>query len=88
MNCKQGDIAIIIGGKTQGGKMVTCLRLLSRDEHRCHDDQGPIWAVDRECSFETPRGRVWRKYCPDKVLMPIRPDADGDTVEVADELTA
>lgn len=87
MNCKQGDLAMIIGGKTQGGKVVTCLRLLSRDEHQVHDDEGPVWAVDRDCSFQTPRGSVWRRYCPDKVLMPINPSPDDETVKESDALT-
>lgn len=81
MNCKAGDLAVIVGGKKQIGKTLTCIRLLTRDEHRVEDRFGPVWEVDREVSYETPRGKIWRNYCPDAVLLPINPKPDDEVVE-------
>lgn len=82
MNCKAGDLAVIVGGKKQIGKTLTCIRLLARDEHLVEDRLGPVWEVDREVSYDTLcRGTVWHNYCPDMVLLPINPKPDDEAVE-------
>jgi hypothetical protein len=59
MNCKQGDLAIVIGNplekmvlptETTGvnlGKMVTCLELLPAGFDGVAPELGPLWRTDR-----------------------------------------
>lgn len=73
MNCKQGDLAMVVGGLkgTQIGKTCTCIRLMSQEEHG--RDDGPYWATDRLFSYMvlSTGWRNWHSYCPDRMLRPI-----------------
>lgn len=85
MNCKKGDMALIISG-VDSGKMLTCIELAG-DRPAEHDDLpddpqnkfskrlGPVWRTDRPISWfanHQPRGLM--PYCPDEILRPITPD--------------
>lgn len=88
MNCKRGDMAMVIGGvkSTQIGKTCTCIRLLAWDEHHIEERWGPIWLVDVPMSYTTPLGQVWNNYAPDQLLMPINPRND-ESVESEEALS-
>ena len=87
MNCKKGDLAIVISGEPNVGKLVACLCLLQpgawRDDlppgvrQQISPDAGPLWRVDRPIGWG-PTGAVALFLVPDQVLMPIRPLPDGD----------
>lgn len=82
MNCKPGDMAVVIAGTkgTQVGKTCTCIRLLARHEHNVPDVFGPMWEVDCLMSFTQPGGaQIWRSHAPDRFLMPINPRNDEET---------
>lgn len=78
MNCKPGDMAIVISSTAGNeGKIVQCLRLASRkeiDDCNFEAGEGPVWWI-------TPAlvGRFGRlvNMGPDKRLKPIR-DQDGE----------
>ena len=80
MNCKKGDMAVIIksvAGNT--GKVVTCLKQVGRLEGWSEKD---YWIIDRE--IPTNLGRT-NHYISDSYLMPIgRKSKDKNIV---DELT-
>lgn len=90
MNCKPGDLALItVSRGPNSGKMVECIRLVTMEEFRealAHiapphisvKDYGPIWQIDRPITWWAPSINVKQEahFCPDKVLMPIRPDAE------------
>jgi hypothetical protein len=96
MNCKQGDLAIVVDGSPNAGMMVTCLESLPagfrRDDlppfitQHFEESLGPLWRVDRFLRWGATRIRI----APDRYLMPIRPDSsDLESVEDAgEELTA
>ncbi len=85
MNCKQGDLAVIIKGY-HTGETVTCLEYLGKV--RILTDWPPVnlrgdnyWRIDKEVGFKTISritGEVIvennRPYVPDDWLMPIRPE--------------
>lgn len=79
MNCKPGDLAVIVKSSCGNeGVIVTCLRL-AKELFSVIDPSGSIefnaatWEVDRDIRDWT--GRVGR-YVPDSILRPIR-DNDG-----------
>ena len=90
MNCKQGDLALILWGPSQG-QAVTCLEALPagflRDDlprgirQQIHEQAGPLWRVDRLIEWgESPESRRYRfstslRIAPDRALMPISPDS-------------
>lgn len=77
MNCKQGDLALIICGQSQG-QAVTCLEALPegfrRDDlprginQRISEDEGPLWRLDRPIEWGD---LLYLAIAPDAVLMPI-----------------
>ena len=78
MNCKPGDLALVVKGRNRG-KVVTCLRLLKGGtelEHGVTRDDEAVWELDRELSW--PEGAA-AAIC-DRGLMPIRP-LPGEPVE-------
>jgi hypothetical protein len=90
MNCKQGDLAMVVGGcvGTQVGKIVNCIRLLALEEHTVPLDAGPVWLVDAQMAFSD---RVtWANslhpWVPDRFLMPINPRND-ESVETPDAIS-
>lgn len=87
MNCKQGDLALVICGPDRG-QIVKCLEQLPagfrRDdlppecEQRIDEKEGPLWRLDRLLEWGD---LVYMAIAPDSVLMPIgrgSPD-DADT---------
>lgn len=96
MNCKPGDMAIVLGNSTETGKFVTCIELVPTGVRLCAtepadgrssyaaEEYGPLWQIDRALEWDG----IWACYVPDKYLMPIRPDADGIHVSERDEVTA
>lgn len=96
LNCKQGDIAIIVRSECGNeGKIVRCLELLVTD--KIPDTQGnvwgyrsgrqPVWRIDRTINFGNGIDTVQVEYCSDKVLRPLRGDIDDETIEHRDELS-
>jgi hypothetical protein len=92
MNCRQGDLAIVIGGRASG-MMVTCLELLAAGARVAvlgvHGkvvvgSADRLWRLDRRIPFEyVPDGStVYADVANDDFLKPIRP---GDTEHERDE---
>jgi len=87
MNCKQGDLAIIVKSWAGNqGKFVTCVRLDAyRSGRECIDQYGvvsppePVWETDRNLP-------AWDgsldNYIADSQLRPIRPQSDDATDEM------
>jgi hypothetical protein len=76
MNCKQGDLALVVGSLRNNGKVVTCLELLAAGAEYVEESVGPLWRVDRplEYTIDALPGIVATKYlAPDRKLLPIRP---------------
>lgn len=82
MNCKPGDLAVVVGGVASLGKVLTCLRLATQAELEAlwFQDDVPVWIVDR--TLETLSGRRL-SLAPDCMLRPIRP-GDITDEEVCD----
>lgn len=78
MNCKQGDIALIVRSNSGNeGRVLTCLRLASFAEVRAESLylwRGPVWVTDAVLSCND--GGTTRLY-PDERLKPLR-DSDGE----------
>jgi hypothetical protein len=83
MNCKQGDLAIIVGprGAPDIGKMVVCLKLI-RPGQWMPPEVGygrvtaDMWVTDRPVRWwhnDTAHTLLLNAWC-DQGLMPIRPD--------------
>ena len=45
LNCKQGDVAIVVGGHYNLGKVFTCLRLVAPKE--VLEEEKTVWGVYR-----------------------------------------
>lgn len=79
MNCKEGDLALIISGKHKG-TMVTCLKLISDKMELPEVLQATtrenIWLVDKEINWSYRNGNFigYFPYTSDARLLPIRPD--------------
>lgn len=89
MNCKPGDMAIVIRGEI-AGQVLTCLRLANSFEVRAYHfpEDIAIWKVDRLMSWTD----FWNEcshqqipYCVDSALMPIRP-LDDEVTERLEEI--
>jgi hypothetical protein len=76
LNCKQGDLALVLGGRNVG-KVVTCLELLAAGAEYVDESAGPLWRVDRPLEYlNEALGMTANKYlAPDRLLMPIEPTA-------------
>lgn len=86
MNCRQGDLALVIRG-VDAGKTVTCLELIApgstipghedmpaTSENRFARDEGYIWQVDRLLTWHAEQQPTdGLPYCPDNMLRPITP---------------
>lgn len=79
MNCKPGDLAIVVKSEfCNEGKIVTCIRLASDADlaQYGYGSQGWVhWLVDRVIS--SGNGRPC-PFMPDKYLRPIRPGEGED----------
>lgn len=84
MNCKQGDLAIIVKSRAGNeGKIVTCLRYATKAEKREHlfvnKQMGPVWVIDRNLQNANLLGEIngQSNLVYDATLRPIR-DQDGE----------
>ena len=79
MNCKPGDLALVIGGRNVG-KVVICLELLPAGSQYVDETAGPLWRVDRALEYlNEALGMTANKYlAPDRLLMPLKPDRTGN----------
>jgi hypothetical protein len=85
MNCKPGDLAIIVDPECVQniGKIVLCVRLHSSETHDLdgwgfNESCGPRWVVDQPLSGRLGDGTPCPMYTiPDESLRPIR-DNDGE----------
>lgn len=79
MNCKQGDLAVIVHSVMGNeGKVVTCLRFLGTVQFvQCDDSikSKPAWEIDRY--LPTTLG-VLSNVIADHRLRPLRPDDGTD----------
>ncbi len=77
MNCKQGDLALVIhdGLSIKAGAVVVCLEFVGQATSRDWQVFNDVWAVEYRGSDRSPNGWWWG--LPDSYLRPIR-DNDGD----------
>ncbi|MDE1866978.1 MAG: hypothetical protein KGI08_04615 [Thaumarchaeota archaeon] len=75
MNCKQGDLAIVVKSTAGNeGKIVTCLKLFNKVPGRT-DSHGPLWETDTALNnFNGLTGKIvgTTRYIPDSFLRPIK----------------
>lgn len=82
MNCKPGDLAIVVGGRgleidplKMRGRIVRCIRILGPDDLLGrYDESDPTWEVDLDVRDPIDGVRVG---IDDNFLRPIR-DNDGE----------
>lgn len=78
LQCKPGDIALVIRGDDKDlnnvGKMVTC-HALEDPPGMILKFHGRIWRIDRLLTwrYRTTGALFESRYCPDAFLLPIRP---------------
>ena len=97
LNCKQGDLAIIVSSTCGNeGKIVRCLELLVTD--RVPDTKGMVWGlltgrqavwrIDRPIDMKSRSGEFTQAtYCADKRLRPLRGDVNDEVLETPQELS-
>lgn len=89
MNCKQGDLAIVVRsnkGSSQLGKIVRCIRLASgtvksttSESINLSVDCGDWWEIDSPLRlYSKAKGEVLANYCPDYSLKPLKDGDDED----------
>lgn len=89
MNCKPGDMALVIGGPRENlGREVTCLELYSPGIIPTVTPAGApafiesdevFWLIDRNLTYQNWGGEtVDVPYAADCYLLPIRPERDED----------
>ena len=72
MNCKRGDLALVILGLPNNcGKLVTCLELLPAGSCNVEAAAGALWRIDRPLEFEGEFGVIEGSLAPDWALLPI-----------------
>lgn len=84
MNCKQGDLAVVI--KSESGNEGRIVRLVRLHSSTTHDldgipvlskNKGPRWVLDVPLTTMMPSGRIVPLYTfPDASLRPIRDPGD------------
>lgn len=93
MNCKKGDLAIVVAGNRTEylGMSVTCLHLVDNNIYRIPIEVGPVWEVDKTFSWHTQIGLfivdISKPWMPDKLLRPITPDAGMKRDEAERDIT-
>lgn len=97
MNCREGDLALVIRGPDVG-KTVTVLAAVKRRELIVTSlgEAAPIspfclpaWHVDRDLSaWSLNSGQFTVRVAADEALMPIRPEADPEEIPAEREVTA
>lgn len=97
VNCKPGDLAIVMNSKPQYvGMVVTCERLVSDVELEflgLATGYGPIWNVDHSFVWATPDGGnpTSVPLLPDNMLRPLRgfdPGEETDAVEAVNDFVS
>ena len=95
LNCKQGDLAIIVKSvHGNEGKIVRCLELLITDKvvavngntHYYAGGVRPVWRIDRPITFANVFDSAQVPYCADANLRPLRGDLTDDEIENTKEL--
>ena len=86
MNCKQGDLAIVVRSYAGNeGKIVKCLKLYPAGSFSIPEIYGPVWDVGGEFRRGNPQtGEVYTfKHggMPDSFLRPLRGDLSNDEVD-------
>lgn len=87
LRCKPGDLALVLVGKTNAGKLVTCLRL--EQPAVFPTDCVDVWLVDRPLRWANVYGPFPKfdiPYAPDGALMPIRPEPDAIDTEISTDV--
>ena len=96
LNCKQGDLAIIVSSTCGNeGKIVRCLELLHTahvpdtegKRHRFAGGARYVWRIDGAINFGNCFDVVQVTYCSDDRLRPLRGDLSDEETETADELS-
>lgn len=85
MNCKKGDLAIVVRSHDgiNLGRPVRCIRLIG--EHRGWSN---VWETDIELTWRKGRRFELDRAAPDECLRPIRGDLLDDEIESMKELIA
>jgi hypothetical protein len=83
MNCKQGDLALVVRGpKKNLGKLVTCIEMVKSPGEGWTDFKIPVWRVDQKMTWHNDRGKViFEPYAPDAALMPIRGMPEDERID-------
>lgn len=86
MNCKPGDLAIVMRGPKNRGRIVRCIRVLPEFSEvltqcgrpaRTKDDAGPTWLVEGWVLYNAPPyGWVELPFASDSMLRPIDNPSD------------
>lgn len=81
LNCKQGDLAIIVGGGPHlVGMIVTCVKFLG-DKHDLSTKDKDIWEIDRQIKMTNNELEPWY---PDQWMRPIRyTDGEDEMLTIA-----
>ena len=99
VNCKQGDLALVIGpaGASCVGKVVTCLTFVPANTPACSADQSwtgvtseDAWVTDTPL-FPAPQFESWGAFnyaIGARYLLPLRPPADDETDTADQDLPA
>lgn len=85
MNCKQGDLAIVVRSYAGNeGKIVTCLKLLPAGSNNYLTSDGVLWETDVELNtlngFNEPIKKT--RFMPDSHLRPLRGDLSEDDADL------
>lgn len=91
MNCKQGDLALVIGPAARAciGKVVTCVEFLPIGTAMDCPlgeaiSQEPAWLTDRILVATSHDYGLYNRTIRDRALMPLRPPASDET-DIADQ---
>lgn len=86
MNCKKGDMALVISGPN-AGEAVTCIALESPPGMRLVDSRMAVWRVDRNLIWRRlgDDSEVVRPYAPDHALRPIGCGNPDRVIETCDD---
>jgi hypothetical protein len=82
MNCKQGDMAVVIKSMAGNeGKIVTCLKFVGKDLIGVRANADDFWLVDKQMNCINNGGgpgTMTAPYARDHCLRPLRPSDKVD----------